>query len=148
MSQSTMRAVVFKGPGKVVLEDRPIPKIKDSTDIIVKVEYTALCGSELHVFRGHQPSPTDFIMGHEFTGSVEEVGVDVKTVKKGDVVVSPFTVSCGKCFYCKKGFSSRCEKSLLFGSAGLDGAQAEYVSPRSLGAALQQKTVSYAPVVS
>lgn len=123
-----MRAVVFKGPGKVALEDRPVPKIQDSTDIVVKVEYTALCGSELHVFRGHQPSPTGFIMGHEFTGTVEDVGADVKTVKKGDRVVSPFTVSCGQCFYCKKGFSSRCEKCLLFGCAALDGAQAEYVS--------------------
>ncbi|EOD51673.1 putative alcohol dehydrogenase protein [Neofusicoccum parvum UCRNP2] len=92
MSKSTMRAVVFKGPGKVALEDRPVPKIQDSTDIVVKVEYTALCGSELHVFRGHQPSPTGFIMGHEFTGTVEDVGADVKTVKKGDRVVSPFTV--------------------------------------------------------
>ncbi|KAF9636761.1 Alcohol dehydrogenase superfamily zinc-containing [Lasiodiplodia theobromae] len=127
MSKSTMRAVVFKGPGKVVLEDRPCPKIQAPTDIIVKVDYTALCGSELHVFRGHQPSGTDFIMGHEFTGTVEEAGADVKTVQKGDKVVSPFTVSCGECFYCKKGFSSRCEKCQLFGCPALDGAQAEYV---------------------
>ncbi|KAJ9668188.1 hypothetical protein H2201_001617 [Coniosporium apollinis] len=127
MAKDTMRAVVFKGPGKVVLEDRPIPKIQDPTDIIVKVKNTALCGSELHVFRGHQPSPTDFIMGHEFTGIVEEVGDAVKTVKKGDQIVSPFTVSCGECFYCKQGFSSRCAKCLLFGTAALDGAQAEYV---------------------
>ncbi|KAF2816776.1 putative alcohol dehydrogenase [Mytilinidion resinicola] len=122
-----MRAVVFKGPGKVVVEDRPIPKIQEESDIVVKVGKTALCGSELHVFRGHQPSSTGFIMGHEFTGTVEDVGSNVKTVKKGDHVVSPFTASCGECFYCKNGFSSRCTKSLLFGSAGLDGAQAEYV---------------------
>lgn len=127
MAKDTMRAVIFKGPGKVVVEDRPIPKIKDAQDIIVKVEKTALCGSELHVFRGHQPSPTDFIMGHEFTGTVEETGSDVKTVNKGDHIVSPFTVSCGECFYCKNGFSSRCERCLLFGTAALDGAQAEYV---------------------
>jgi len=83
--------------------------------------------SELHVFRGHQPSPTDFIMGHEFTGHVHEVGSSIATFKLGDTVVSPFTVSCGECFYCRQGFSSRCSKSLLFGSAGLDGGQAEYV---------------------
>ena len=83
--------------------------------------------SELHVFRGHQPSPTGFIMGHEFTGHVSEVGSSIKNFKKGDLVVSPFTVSCGECFYCKQGFSSRCAKSLLFGSAVLDGGQAEYV---------------------
>ncbi|KAF2728645.1 GroES-like protein [Polyplosphaeria fusca] len=123
----TMKAVVFKGPRKVIIEDRPIPKIKDPGDIIVKVDKTALCGSELHVYRGHQPSATDFVMGHEFTGHVEEVGDDVKTVKKGDHVVSPFTLSCGECFYCKHNFSSRCEKCLLFGSTALDGAQAEYV---------------------
>lgn len=88
-----MRAVVFKGPHKVVIEDRPIPKIQDDTDIIVKVIYSALCGSELHVFRGHQPSPENVIMGHEFTGTVEEVGSAVKGFKKWDQIVSPFTVS-------------------------------------------------------
>ncbi|KAF2708861.1 GroES-like protein [Pleomassaria siparia CBS 279.74] len=127
MPEGTMKAVVFKGPGKVVLEDRPIPQIINPGDIIVKVNKTALCGSELHVYRGHQPSPTDFIMGHEFTGHVEELGSDVKSLKKGDKIVSPFTVSCGDCFYCKRGFSSRCSECLLFGSAGLEGAQAEYV---------------------
>ena len=127
MAKDTMKAVIFKGPFKVAIEERPIPKIKDPTDIIVKVDFTALCGSELHVFRGHQASGTDFIMGHEFTGVVEELGDEVKTVKKGDRVVSPFTASCGECFYCKRGFSSRCEKGLLFGSAVLDGGQAEYV---------------------
>ncbi|MCJ1474932.1 hypothetical protein MMC13_003592 [Lambiella insularis] len=143
MAEKTMKAVVFKGPHKVALEDRPVPKIKDPTDIIVKVIYSALCGSELHVFRGHQPSGTDFIMGHEFTGTVEEVGSEVQNFKKGDQVVSPFTVSWSatstlasidvinkdslKCFYCKNGYSSRCERSLLFGTTALDGAQAEFV---------------------
>lgn len=78
------------------------------------------------MYRGHQPSPTGFIMGHEFTGEVVEVGSEVKTVKKGDTIVSPFTTSCGECFYCKRGYSSRCAKSQLFGSPGLDGGQAEY----------------------
>ena len=93
MTSKTMRAVVFRGPHKVELQDRPVPKIQDDTDIIVKVIYSALCGSELHVFRGNQPSPEGFIMGHEFTGTVEEVGSAVKNVKKGDQIVSPFTVS-------------------------------------------------------
>ncbi|KAF2746663.1 GroES-like protein [Sporormia fimetaria CBS 119925] len=121
-----MKAVVFKGPHKVVIEDRPIPQITDSQDVIIKVDKTALCGSELHVFRGHQPSSTDFIMGHEFTGFVEELGSDVKTLKKGDKVVCPFTASCGACFYCKNGYSSRCERSVLFGCSALDGGQAQY----------------------
>jgi threonine dehydrogenase-like Zn-dependent dehydrogenase len=83
--------------------------------------------SELHVYRGHQKSGTDFIMGHEFTGHISEIGSEVKNFKVGDHVVSPFTTCCGECFYCTHGFSSRCEKVLLFGSGPLDGGQAEYV---------------------
>jgi threonine dehydrogenase-like Zn-dependent dehydrogenase len=127
MSTGTMKAVVFHGKFDVKIEDRPIPKIVDPTDIIVKIRYSALCGSELHVFRGHQPSKTGFIMGHESTGEVVELGSAVKNHKKGDHVVMPFTVSCGECFYCQRGFSSRCEKCLLFGCPLLDGGQAEYM---------------------
>ncbi|KAL8650490.1 MAG: hypothetical protein Q9210_003795 [Variospora velana] len=76
-SISTMRAVIFKGPRTVAVEDRPVPKIEDERDIIVKVIYSALCGSELHVFRGHQPSPTGFIMGHEFTATADSTVVKV-----------------------------------------------------------------------
>lgn len=65
-------------------------------------------------------------MGHEFTGVVVETGSAVKTVKEGDLIVTPFTVSCGECFYCTRGFSSRCSKCQLFGCAVLDGGQAEY----------------------
>jgi len=66
-------------------------------------------------------------MGHEFTGEVVETGTDVKAFKKGDRVVSPFTVSCGSCFYCAGGFTSRCARGKLYGTAVLDGGQAEYV---------------------
>ncbi|KAJ6008289.1 hypothetical protein N7540_012265 [Penicillium herquei] len=122
-----MQSVVFKGPLQVALEQRPKPQIQDATDVILKVKYTALCGSELHVFRGHQASQTGFIMGHEFSGEVVETGEDVKTFQKGDKVVSPFTTSCGSCFYCARGLSSRCARSQLYGSIILDGGQAEYV---------------------
>ncbi|KIV99691.1 uncharacterized protein PV09_08682 [Verruconis gallopava] len=122
-----MRAVLFQGANKVSLEDRPVPKIQDPKDIIIKVRYTAICGSELHVFRGHQASATGFIMGHEFTGIVDQVGSNVQDLKPGDHVVSPFTISCGTCYYCARGFSSRCKNCLLFGCPLLDGGQAEYV---------------------
>ncbi|KAJ5104956.1 hypothetical protein NUU61_002303 [Penicillium alfredii] len=122
-----MQAVVFKGPMQVALEQRPLPQIQYPTDVILRVRYTALCGSELHVFRGHQPSGTGFIMGHEFTGEVVEVGSEVQKFKARDRVVSPFTVSCGKCFYCERGFSSRCSSCKLYGTVALDGGQAEYV---------------------
>ncbi|KAL1857686.1 hypothetical protein Daus18300_010206 [Diaporthe australafricana] len=95
MAEKTMKAVIFDGPYRVSIQDRPVPK--------------------------------RFIMGHEFTGVVVEAGADVKTVKEGDKVVSPFTTTCGKCFYCQSGYSSRCVDSLLFGCPKLDGAQAEYV---------------------
>ncbi|KAM3517343.1 hypothetical protein NHJ13051_009068 [Beauveria bassiana] len=123
---ATMKAVVFDGPRKVSVQDRPVPRVSDGRDIIIKVQATALCGSELHVYRGHQKSGTGFIMGHEFTGVVVEAGADVKTLKVGDKVVSPFTACCGECFYCQNEATSRCVHSKLFGSAVLDGGQAEY----------------------
>ncbi|KAJ5753594.1 uncharacterized protein N7511_007747 [Penicillium nucicola] len=139
-----MQAVVFKGPLQVALEERPIPKVQLSTDVVLKVRYTALCGRQdipihlLHVFRGHQASNTGFIMGHEFTGEIVEIGSDVRSFRKGDRVVSPFTVSCGSCFYCEHGYSSRCAESKLFGTVGLDGGQAEYVRVPSADSTLFQ----------
>lgn len=66
-------------------------------------------------------------MGHEFTGQVVETGAEVKDFRRGDLVVLPFTVSCGTCFYCSRGFSSRCARGLLYGTVALDGGQASYV---------------------
>ncbi|RYC64063.1 hypothetical protein CHU98_g2164 [Xylaria longipes] len=114
---STMNAVVFDGPYKVSLQRRPVPKIRDDDDIIVKVLAAGLCGSYVSPFlhpslpiAGHETAGTEFIMGHEFTGTVVAAGKNVKTVNIGDKVVAPFTVSC-----------------LLFGSERLDGAQAEFI---------------------
>jgi threonine dehydrogenase-like Zn-dependent dehydrogenase len=124
---ASMKAVVFNGPHNVSVEERPVPKLQNDGDIIVKVQSTALCGSEMHLFRGIEPSGTGYIMGHEFTGVVVETGSAIKNVAKGDKIVCPFTVSCGDCFFCKHGASSRCVDSQPFGSERLDGAQAEYV---------------------
>ncbi|CAG9961940.1 unnamed protein product [Clonostachys byssicola] len=126
-TQSKMKAIVFDGPRQVSLQQRPIPGIQNSHDIIVQVKATAICGSEMHVYRGHQPSQTGFIMGHEFSGVVAAVGTSVQSVVVGDKIVSPFTVSCGKCFYCTTGSSARCVECRLFGTPALDGGQAEYV---------------------
>jgi threonine dehydrogenase-like Zn-dependent dehydrogenase len=82
-----MRAVVFKGVGQVAVEDRPKPEIVHPTDVILKVKVSALCGSDLHWYRGHQTIPTGFIPGHEFIGVVSEKGNQVNTVDIGDVVV-------------------------------------------------------------
>lgn len=83
----TMRAAVFQGVGKIGVEDRPRPQIQDDGDVILKVSAAALCGSDLHWYRGHQNIPTGFIPGHEFVGSVHEIGRGVKGFKLGDVAV-------------------------------------------------------------
>ncbi|WPG99910.1 Hypothetical protein R9X50_00273100 [Acrodontium crateriforme] len=127
----TMRAVVFKGVHEVAVEDRPYPKIQKPTDIVIKVTSTALCGSDLHFYRGHLKCPTDFICGHEFVGDVFELGEDVKNFKIGEKVVTPFYTACQKCYYCVRGEASRCSEGMLFGNSApantIDGGQAEYV---------------------
>lgn len=122
-----MKAITFHGPGNIQVSDVEIPKILHPKDAILKVQYSALCGSELHAYRGHEPTASlGYINGHEFTGHVVEVGAEC-TIQLGDTVVSPFTTSCGSCWFCERGYSARCEHSQLFGSPGLNGGQAEYV---------------------
>jgi len=91
-----------------------------------------ICGSDLHVYHGRETGiDHGTVMGHEFTGIVEEAGTSVKKFKKGSKVLSPFTSSCGECFYCRIGLTCRCEKGNLFGwvekGHGLQGAQAGYI---------------------
>ena len=121
-----MKAAILAGPGKIEVVDKPIPRA-DAESIVVKVTETCLCGSDLHYYRNHIDVGTGFTMGHEFTGTVHEIGADIKNFAIGDKVVSPFTVSCAKCYYCKVGLTCRCEKSRVYGSPALEGAQAEYV---------------------
>ncbi|KAI6779503.1 Zn-dependent alcohol dehydrogenase [Emericellopsis cladophorae] len=123
----TMKAVVFDGPYKVSVQDRPIPKVAHERDIVIKVQATALCGSDLHIYRGLEPTDPGPIMGHEFVGHVIEAGAGVQTVAVGDKIVCPFTVSCGQCWYCRQGDTARCVESACFGSPNLNGGQAEYV---------------------
>ncbi|KAI0136177.1 chaperonin 10-like protein [Xylariales sp. AK1849] len=122
-----MKAVVFHGAFDIRVEDRPKPAIKDDTDVIVKVETAGLCGSELHMYRGHQTTKTGHIMGHEFIGTIQEVGSHVAKFKPGDKVVSIFAAVCQLCWFCKRGFGNRCVNSLAFGTQQLDGGQAEFV---------------------
>ncbi|KAJ6141295.1 Yippee-like protein [Penicillium chermesinum] len=131
-------AVIFHEPYKVAVEQRPIPQVQDPEDVVIKVGYTALCGSDLHTYRGIEPASPGFIMGHEFMGEIVEVGSAVKSFSIGDRIVSAFTTSCGRCFYCQQGFSSRCEKNTLFGCEVLNGGQAEYVRiPHAEGSAMK-----------
>ena len=98
---------------------------------MLKVTSTALCGSDLHFYRGHLKCPPNFICGHEFVGEIVEKGDDVKSFDIGDKVVVPFYTACSECYYCVRGQASRCTKGELFGNSApantVDGGQAEYV---------------------
>ena len=127
-----MKALTFQGIEKVTYESIPDPSILSPTDVIVRVKQCAICGSDLHVYHGREQGIDHHTaMGHEFMGEIVDIGRDVKTLKKGDVVMSPFTTSCGQCFYCKIGLTCRCVHSQLFGwvenQVGLQGGQSEYV---------------------
>jgi threonine dehydrogenase-like Zn-dependent dehydrogenase len=127
-----MKALTFHGKHKIIYESIPDPEIKDEHDVIVRVKLCAICGSDLHVYHEHEKGlDHGTAMGHEFTGEVVEVGRNVKRLKIGDGVMSPFSTSCGQCFYCRKGLTARCVFSQLFGwrenGNGLHGAQAEFV---------------------
>jgi len=106
-----MRAVTFQGMKNVEVKEVPDAKIEKSDDIIVRITSTAICGSDLHIYRGSVPTTKGFVIGHEPMGIVEEVGSAVTKVKKGDRVVIPFNISCGECFYCQNEMESQCDNS-------------------------------------
>lgn len=122
-----MNAVVFHGPGNIAVEQRPVPQINHPKDIVVRVQYTAICGSDLHILRGYEPCKPGVTMGHEFCGTIVAIGNEIRTLEVGDLILSPFTTSCGQCFYCSHKLSSRCIECLVFGTDQLAGAQAQYV---------------------
>ncbi len=144
-----MKALCWHGTGDVRIDTVPDPKILESRDAIVKITATAICGSDLHLYGGLMPTmESGDVLGHEFMGEVVEVGPGAaSTLKQGDRVVVPFTISCGSCFFCQKGLFSLCDTSNpnaemarkamghspagLFGFShmlgGFAGGQAEYV---------------------
>lgn len=107
-----MKALTYHSAKDVRVETVPDPVIQDQQDIILRVTATAICGSDLHIYRGKIPEmEAGDILGHEFMGIVEEVGAGVTRVKKGDRVVVPFTISCGECFFCNRTLFSACENT-------------------------------------
>lgn len=144
-----MRALTYHGIHDVRVETQPDPVLQAPTDLILRVTATAICGSDLHLYRGKVPGmKAGDILGHEFMGIVEDVGAAVTRVKRGDRVVIPFIVACGSCFFCDRALFAACEtsndgrgailnkKSARSGAAmfgythlygGLPGGQAEYV---------------------
>jgi threonine dehydrogenase-like Zn-dependent dehydrogenase len=107
-----MKALTWHGKSDIRCESVPDPKIEDARDAIIKVTSCAICGSDLHLFNGVIPTmESGDIVGHETMGEVVEVGSANKALKVGDRVVVPFTISCGECFFCKRGYFSGCERS-------------------------------------
>lgn len=107
-----MKALTYHGAHDVRVEQVPEPRLFHPQDIILRVTATAICGSDLHLYRGKVPGMKDGdILGHEFMGIVEEAGNDVTQVHRGDRVVVPFTISCGKCFFCERSLYAACENS-------------------------------------
>ncbi|HZI54140.1 MAG TPA: alcohol dehydrogenase catalytic domain-containing protein, partial [Chitinophagaceae bacterium] len=127
-----MQALTFGGVETIIYESVPDPGILHPADVIVQITLSGICGSDLHVYHGRESGlDTGTIMGHEFVGTIVDVGNEVKKFKKGARVLSPFTTSCGLCFYCRIGLTCRCEKGALFGwvqnDHGLHGAQAQFI---------------------
>ena len=144
-----MRALTYHGAHDVRVDTVPDPSIQDADDIVLRVTATAICGSDLHLYRGKIPTVEHGdIFGHEFMGIVEETGPAVTAVQKGDRVVIPFVIACGSCFFCNQDLYAACETTntgrgailnkkqippgaALFGFShlygGVPGGQAEYV---------------------
>ena len=143
-----MKALCWHGHGDVRVDTVPDPELIDPRDVIIKVTAAGICGSDLHLLDGYMPTmESGDILGHETMGIVVETGSEVKKVKKGDRVVIPFTISCGNCFFCKKGLWAACDTTNpnaamaakmmghspagLFGyshlTGGYAGGQAEYL---------------------
>ena len=107
-----MQALTYHGSNDVRVETVADPVLINSDDLILRVTATAICGSDLHIYRGKFPGmETGDILGHEFMGVVEEVGSAVFNVKRGDRVVVPFTISCGDCFFCNRTLFASCEST-------------------------------------
>ena len=127
-----MKALIFEDIRRIACATVPDPTLVDPGDAIVRVRAAAVCGSDLHVYRGLETGlDAGTVMGHELAGEVVEAGPGVTRFRAGDLVVSPFTTSCGDCFYCRLGLTARCVRGQLFGwvekGRGLHGVQAEYV---------------------
>jgi threonine dehydrogenase-like Zn-dependent dehydrogenase len=121
-----MRAAIFNGPHRIDVGDRPDPAISAPTDALVRVALGCVCGSDLWYYRGESPHALGPI-GHEFIGTVAEVGSAVTGIATGDLVVAPFTYNDGTCPHCLAGWTSNCANGGSFGNHGVDGGQGEMV---------------------
>mgnify|MGYP005785468593 FL=1 len=125
-----MRAVVYQGNGRIGVEERPMPEIRENEDVILQVTMTTICSSDIHIKHGAVPRAIPgVILGHEFVGKVVRTGSKVKNVRPGDRVAVNVETFCGQCFYCKRGYVNNCTDPSGGWALGcrIDGGQAEYV---------------------
>lgn len=123
-----MKALVYQGPGKKVLEERPKPNIADPTDAIVRITKTTICGTDLHILKGDVATcAPGRILGHEGIGIIDQVGASVTAFKAGDRVLISCISACGKCDYCRKQMYSHCTTGGWILGNKIDGTQAEFV---------------------
>lgn len=123
-----MKALVYDGPGKINLRDRPDPKLQAPTDAIVRMRRTTICGTDLHILKGDVPTcAPGTILGHEGTGVVESIGSAVSALRPGDDVLVSCISACGHCALCRRGMSSHCETGGWILGHEIDGTQAELV---------------------
>jgi threonine dehydrogenase-like Zn-dependent dehydrogenase len=120
-----MRAALYLSAGDVVVDDVPDASLSEPTDALVRVLRSCICGSDLWSYRGVTKRAERSRLGHEFIGIVEEVGSEVRTIRAGDLVVSPFQWSDNTCPACMDGIQSSCERGGTFGAPGADGGQGE-----------------------
>lgn len=126
--EGAMRALVYGGPGKRSLEQRPRPQIRAPGDAIVRIIKTTICGTDLHILKGDVPTVSPGrILGHEGVGVIEEVGTAVLNFKRGDRVLISCISADGTCEYCRRGMYSHCINGGWILGNTIDGCQAEYV---------------------
>lgn len=133
---STMKAVVYHGPGDVKVEDLPVPTC-GAEEILVKVDACAVCGSDMKTFKvGNPRMQAGVVMGHEFTGIIREIGpgADAGDLAVGDRIVMATSVACGQCLYCKRGWRNICQNTKPMGFF-FNGGMAEYCVIPSLAVA-------------
>ena len=126
-----MRAVTFRAPGEVRVEERPEPELLAADDAVVRVEASGICGSDLHIFHGRVKIEPGFTIGHEFVGTVVAAGAGVSEVAEGDRVLGCYCSACGMCFHCRRGEYHKCDDGRVFGHGAtlgsLQGTQADFV---------------------
>jgi alcohol dehydrogenase len=128
VTATTMKALVYRGPGVKAFEDHPKPEIAAPTDAIVRIAKTTICGTDLHILKGDVPTcQPGRILGHEGVGIVDKVGPAVTAFKVGDHVLISCVSACGKCVYCRKSMYSHCTTGGWILGNSIDGTQAEFV---------------------